>query len=142
MTDAEEKVEKQGAQVDLPPGSIQVLEGSTFMLSDPRGDVDQGTVAGLYHEDTRHLNRFVLTVNGAAPTVLTSREIDYYSAVFFTTNPDLDGIPARSLTIATLGTRPRSRSDTPRHRAPRRGPRPPRSCGSGSPSGSTPGAAA
>jgi glycogen debranching enzyme len=99
MTDAEEKVEKQGAQVDLPPGSIQVLEGSTFMLSDPRGDVDRGTVAGLYHEDTRHLNRFVLTVGGAAPTVLTSREIDYYSAAFFTTNPDLDGIPAKSLTI-------------------------------------------
>jgi glycogen debranching enzyme len=99
MTDPDEKVEKQGAQVDLPPGSIQVLEGSTFMLSDPRGDVDLGTVAGLYHEDTRHLNRFVLTVGGAAPTVLTAREIDYYSAAFFTTNPDLDGIPAKSLTI-------------------------------------------
>jgi glycogen debranching enzyme len=96
---AEEKVEKQGAQVDLPPGSIQVLEGSTFMLSDPLGDVAEGSVAGLYHEDTRHLNRFVLTVDGVAPTVLTSSEIDYYSAAFFTTNPDLDGLPAKSLTI-------------------------------------------
>jgi glycogen debranching enzyme len=97
--EAEEKVEKQGAQVDLPPGSIQVLEGSTFMLSDPRGDVFDGSVAGLYHEDTRHLNRFVLTVNGEAPTVLTSNEVDYYSAVFFLTNPDLDGIAGKSLTI-------------------------------------------
>ncbi|MGH2766344.1 MAG: amylo-alpha-1,6-glucosidase [Actinomycetota bacterium] len=99
MTEAEEKVEKQGAQVDLPPGSIQVLEGSTFMLSDPLGDVLPGSVAGLYHEDTRHLSRFVLTVNGATPAVLTSREVDYYSATFFTTNPDLDGIPAKSMTI-------------------------------------------
>jgi glycogen debranching enzyme len=96
---ADEKVERQGAQVDLAPGSIQVLEGSTFMLSDAQGDVVEGSVAGLYHEDTRHLNRFVLTVGGATPTVLTSREIDYYSAAFFTTNPDLDGIAAKSLTI-------------------------------------------
>jgi glycogen debranching enzyme len=99
VTRAEEKVEKQGAQVDLPPGSIQVLEGSTFMLSDPLGDVVEGSVAGLYHEDTRHLNRFVLTLGGARPTVLTSREIDYYSAAFFTTNPELDGIAPKSLTI-------------------------------------------
>jgi len=99
VTDAEKKVEEQGAQVDLEPGSIQVLEGSTFMLSDPRGDVLPGSVAGLYHEDTRHLHRFALTVNGTTPTVLTSREVDYYSATFFTTNPDLDGIPAKSLTI-------------------------------------------
>ncbi|MGH2654971.1 MAG: glycogen debranching N-terminal domain-containing protein, partial [Actinomycetota bacterium] len=91
--------EQQGAQVDLPPGAIQVLEGSTFMLSDSLGDVLPESVAGLYHEDTRHLNRFVLTVNGAAPVVLTSREVDTYSATFFTTNPALDGIPAKSLTI-------------------------------------------
>jgi glycogen debranching enzyme len=96
---ADEKVERQGAQVDLAPGSIQVLEGSTFMLSDAQGDVAEGSVAGLYHEDTRHLNRFVLTAGGATPIVLTSREIDYYSAAFFTTNPDLDGIAAKSLTI-------------------------------------------
>src|SRR3990170_6425567 len=99
MTEAEQKMEQQGAQVDLPPGAIQVLEGSTFMLSDPLGDVVPGSVAGLYHEDTRHLNRFVLTVNGAAPVVLTSREVDYYSATFFTTNPDLEGIASKSLTI-------------------------------------------
>jgi glycogen debranching enzyme len=97
--DADERVERQGAQVDLAPGSIQVLEGSTFMLSNAQGDVVEGSVAGLYHEDTRHLNRFVLTVGGATPAVLTSREIDYYSAAFFTTNPDLDGIAAKSLTI-------------------------------------------
>ena len=99
MSDSDETVERQGAQVDLPPGAIQVLEGSTFMLSDPLGDVHPGSVAGLYHEDTRHLNRFVLTVNGAPPVVLTSSEVDYYSASFFTTNPALDGIAPKSMTI-------------------------------------------
>jgi glycogen debranching enzyme len=99
MSEGEAQPHQQGAQLDLPPGAIQVLEGSTFMLSDSLGDVQPESVAGLYHEDTRHLNRFVLTVNGAAPVVLTSREVDTYSATFFTTNPGLDGIPAKSLTI-------------------------------------------
>ena len=99
MSNVEDKVERQGAQVDLEIGSIQVLEGSTFMLSNPIGDVREGSVAGLYHEDTRHLNRFVLTVNGQSPVILTSDDVDYYSAIFFCTNPDLDGLPAKSITI-------------------------------------------
>ena len=94
--DAEEKVEKQGAQVDLEPGSVQILEGSTFMVSNAAGDVREGSVEGLYHEDTRHLSRFVLTINGEKPTVLTSNEIDYYSAAFFMTNPDCEGIRPRA----------------------------------------------
>jgi glycogen debranching enzyme len=96
---ADETVERQGAQVDLEPGSVQVLEGSTFMVSNAAGDVREGSVEGLYHEDTRHLSRFTLTINGREPTVLTSNEIDYYSAAFFMTNPDCEGIPPKSLTI-------------------------------------------
>ena len=99
MTEADEKVEKQGAQVDIEQGSIQVLDGSTFMISDQFGDVHEGSAAGLYHEDTRHLSRWVLTLNGARPMVLTSDEVDYYSAAFFLTNPDLDGLLSKSLTV-------------------------------------------
>jgi glycogen debranching enzyme len=95
----DEKVEQQGAQVDVEQGAIQVLDGSTFMISDQYGDVHPGTAAGLYHEDTRHLSRWVLTLNGARPIVLTSNEVDYYSAAFFLTNPDLDGIVGKSLTL-------------------------------------------
>ncbi|HEY7280060.1 MAG TPA: glycogen debranching N-terminal domain-containing protein [Actinomycetota bacterium] len=87
-----------GLGSDLP--TIQVLDGSTFMLSDHRGDVTPSLVCGLFHEDTRYLNRFVLTVNGASPIVLSSSEVDYYSAAFFLTNDDLPGLPARSLSIA------------------------------------------
>jgi glycogen debranching enzyme len=87
-----------GEGADAP--QIQVLDGSTFMLSDHRGDVDVGDVAGLFHEDTRYLNRFVLTVGGARPVVLTSSEVDYYSAAFFLTNPELPKVPAHSLSIA------------------------------------------
>jgi glycogen debranching enzyme len=78
---------------------IQVLEGSTFMLSDPRGDVAEGSSAGLFHEDTRFVSRFELEVNGARPSLLSAGAITYYSAAFFLTNPQLDGIPAGSLSI-------------------------------------------
>ena len=80
-------------------GQIQVLEGSTFMLSDPRGDVETGTIGGLYHEDTRYLSHFVLTVDGERPAVLTSASVDYYSAAFFLTNSEQEGIPEASLSI-------------------------------------------
>lgn len=93
------KQEKQGAQVDVEQGAIQVLDGSTFMISDQYGDVHPGTAAGLYQEDTRHVSRWVLTLSGSRPIVLTSNEVDYYSAAFFLTNPDLDGIPGKSLTL-------------------------------------------
>jgi hypothetical protein len=54
----EEGEDPQGtsAAADAPPelggDAIQVLEGSTFMISDARGDVPRGAVAGLFHEDT------------------------------------------------------------------------------------------
>ncbi|MGH2589468.1 MAG: amylo-alpha-1,6-glucosidase, partial [Actinomycetota bacterium] len=76
-----------------------VLEGSTFMLSDHRGDVVGGSIAGLFHEDTRHLSRFVLRVSGGRPSVLTSNSIDHYSAAFFMTNNELPGIPAHTVSI-------------------------------------------
>ncbi|MBI2238238.1 MAG: amylo-alpha-1,6-glucosidase [Actinobacteria bacterium] len=84
---------------ELGPDAISVLEGSTFMVSDAHGDVPEGAVAGLFHEDTRFLHRFVLTVGGRQPQVLSSDTVDYYSAAFYQTNPELPGIPAHSLSI-------------------------------------------
>jgi len=78
---------------------IQILQGSTFMLSDPRGDVAGGSLGGLFHEDTRFLSRFALTVNGTRPSLLSSGAVEYESAAFFLTNTDLDGIPGRSVSI-------------------------------------------
>jgi glycogen debranching enzyme len=94
-------VEKLMAEADRSAefNWIQVLEGSTFMLSDPRGDVLEGSAAGLFHEDTRYLSRFLLRVGGQRPSLLSSGSQDYYSAAFFLTNPDLEELPAGSLSI-------------------------------------------
>jgi glycogen debranching enzyme len=84
---------------ELEPEAIQVLEGSTFMVSDKRGDVRQGSVAGLFHEDTRFLSKYELTVGGRKPTILTSDNVDYYSAGFFLTNPRIGDMLEQSLSI-------------------------------------------
>jgi glycogen debranching enzyme len=78
---------------------IQVLEGSTFMLSDERGDVRWDSVGGLFHEDTRHLSRFLLTVGGQSPVLLSSGSVDHDAAAFFLTNPALPVAPAGTLSI-------------------------------------------
>jgi glycogen debranching enzyme len=63
---------------------LVVLDGSTFFVSDPAGDVATrpGTdrVAGLFHSDVRHLAHWSLLVDGQPIEVLSSRNVDYYSA--------------------------------------------------------------
>jgi glycogen debranching enzyme len=66
--------------------ALTILEGSTFCVSDERGDVTSPTM-GLFAHDTRFLSRWVLTVNGARPLLLSSGKVDYYSAAFFLRNP-------------------------------------------------------
>jgi len=41
-----------GGQESTEVEWLQVLDGSTFMLSDRRGDVMGGSIAGMFHEDT------------------------------------------------------------------------------------------
>jgi glycogen debranching enzyme len=78
---------------------VQCVEGPTFMLSDAVGDVHEDSPAGLFHEDTRHLSRFVLTLDRRPLVLLRSQQVDYYSAAFYCTNDELDGVPRQSLSI-------------------------------------------
>jgi glycogen debranching enzyme len=84
---------------ELGPDAVQILEGSTFAISDAVGDMPEGVVAGLFHRDTRHLSRWGLTIGGERPVVLTSAPVDYYSASFTLTNPELPGLAAQSLSV-------------------------------------------
>ena len=66
--------------------ALTILEGSTFCVSDERGDITE-PVMGLFANDTRFLSRWVLTINGARPLVLSSDKVDYFSAAFYLRNP-------------------------------------------------------
>jgi glycogen debranching enzyme len=87
---------------ELGPDAIAILEGRSFMYSDSVGDVPEGSIGGLVHADTRFLNRWVLTVNGARLLALRSGTVDHYSAAFFLTNPELPGMSANTVGIRRL----------------------------------------
>jgi glycogen debranching enzyme len=66
-------------------GTINVLEGNTFVVSRPNGDVDAGPGEphGLFHRDTRHLSRWLLTVDGKQLDPLSTDDTKSFSASFF-----------------------------------------------------------
>jgi glycogen debranching enzyme len=66
-------------------GDAAILEGNTFVVSDRRGDVEASPseTVGLFVDDTRFLSRWVLTVDGRRPTVLSTDDIEYFEAQFF-----------------------------------------------------------
>jgi glycogen debranching enzyme len=79
--------------------ALTILEGSTFCVSDERGDLD-GPTTGLFASDTRFLSRWILTVNGRRPHVLSADKVDYFSAAFYLRNPIAGDLQADDLSIA------------------------------------------
>ena len=69
--------------------TVSILDGSTFVVSDRAGDIDAGPDQphGLFYKDTRFLSRWLLTVNGARPNVLSTDDVDYFAAQFFLVPP-------------------------------------------------------
>ncbi len=82
------------------------------MYSDGTGDVPSGSIGGLVHADTRLLSTWILTLNGARLLPLRSGSAEHFSAVFFLTNTDTQGLPANQVGVRRLrsvGTRLRER---------------------------------
>jgi glycogen debranching enzyme len=79
--------------------ALTILEGSTFCISDERGDIFERT-GGFFSRDTRFLSVFRLTVDGQAPLLLSSGKVDYFSAAFYLRNPPVDGLAQDSVAIA------------------------------------------
>ncbi len=65
--------------------TLSILEGNTFVVSNRHGDIDcsPDEPQGLFHQDTRFLSRWRLTVNGERPSVLSTDDLQYFSAQFF-----------------------------------------------------------
>ena len=65
--------------------TVSILDGSTFVVSDRRGDFDASPTEthGLFMEDTRFLSRWILTVGGIRPKTLSVDEQTYFKVQFF-----------------------------------------------------------
>ncbi len=65
--------------------TVSILDGSTFVVSDRRGDLDATPTEnhGLFLEDTRFLSKWILTVGGIRPKTLSVDEQAYFKVQFF-----------------------------------------------------------
>jgi glycogen debranching enzyme len=65
--------------------SVSILEGNTFVVSDRRGDIDADPAepTGLFHEDTRFLSKWILTLDGQTLTALSVDNLRYFVTRFF-----------------------------------------------------------
>ncbi len=65
--------------------TVSALHGSTFVVSDRRGDVDASPSQphGLFHMDTRFLSRWQITIDGAKPDILSVDDLQYFETRYF-----------------------------------------------------------
>ncbi len=78
---------------------LTILEGSTFCMSDERGDIADET-SGFFAHDTRFLSRLVLSVQGSPLLLLSSGRVEHFAAAFFLRNASLNGLPQDALSIS------------------------------------------
>ncbi len=79
---------------------LTILEGSTFCISDDRGDIAAAT-SGFFAHDTRFLSRLVLRVAGTQPLLLSSGRVQHFQAAFYLRNGTANGfLPRDAVSIA------------------------------------------
>lgn len=78
---------------------ITINKGTSFLLTDLSGDIIPGEEFGLYHQDTRFLSTYRLTIDGVKPVLLAARQVKHYLALHHLTNPPIGDIPQGQLSI-------------------------------------------
>lgn len=68
-----------------------LIEGSSFCISEPGGDILPGRPQGLFVRDTRVLSRWELTVDGKEPQPLSVQHAEPYAATFLARMPPRAG---------------------------------------------------
>ena len=66
-------------------GTVKILDGNTFVVSDARGDIEASLMdpTGLFSYDTRFLSKWVLTINGDRMNPLSVDDLQYFESRFF-----------------------------------------------------------
>jgi glycogen debranching enzyme len=72
-------------------GTVSLVEGSTFCLSDGAGDVRSGTTHGFFFRDARMLSRWELRLDGRAPHALSVITPEAFTARFVLRRPPTAG---------------------------------------------------
>ena len=92
-----------------PMAKLVLMDEHTFVVSDELGDLGEGDPAdGLYHNDTRYLSYFRLTLNGTPLSLLAAPPAESTTATVHLTNQMFtvgDGVPVLPQTISLRRTR-------------------------------------
>ncbi|MDP9999473.1 amylo-alpha-1,6-glucosidase [Pseudarthrobacter sulfonivorans] len=83
-------------------GTVTLVEGSSFCISSANGDIHPERPHGVFHEDTRILSRWNLSINGQALEPLTASEKEPHRALFIGRVPRSDGYADSPLIVERL----------------------------------------
>ena len=86
----------------LGSGTVTLVEGSCFCISSANGDIHPERPHGVFHEDTRILSRWNLTVNGQPIEPLAAETKEPYRALFACRVPRSDGYADSPLIVERL----------------------------------------
>ncbi|GAA1796752.1 amylo-alpha-1,6-glucosidase [Planosporangium flavigriseum] len=69
----------------MSEGRVETLDGNTFVVSDPCGDIDASRAdpTGLFCYDTRFLSSWALTLDGQRLNALSTDDLEYFQTRFF-----------------------------------------------------------
>lgn len=86
----------------LGAGTVTLVEGSSFCISAPNGDIHAELPHGVFVQDTRILSGWTLTINGQPLEALAAETKEPYRAVFVGRVPRSDGYADSSLIVRRL----------------------------------------
>jgi glycogen debranching enzyme len=73
-------------ELSVGPPALTINHGSTFMVTDLRGEIAADSAHGLFTDDTRFLSYYALFANGQPWVLLTSATPSHYAARVYLTN--------------------------------------------------------
>ncbi|VXB25785.1 Amylo-alpha-1,6-glucosidase [Arthrobacter sp. 9AX] len=83
-------------------GTVTLVEGSSFCISAANGDIHPDLPHGVFHEDTRILSGWSMTVNGRSLEPLATETREPYRALFIGRVPREDGYADSPLIVERL----------------------------------------
>jgi glycogen debranching enzyme len=86
----------------LGAGTVTLVEGSSFCISLPNGDISADHPHGLFVQDARILSAWILTVGGQRLEPLTAQTKEPYRALFVGRVPRTDGYADSPLIVERL----------------------------------------
>ncbi|MEO8891146.1 MAG: glycogen debranching N-terminal domain-containing protein, partial [Coleofasciculaceae cyanobacterium] len=75
-------------KVSINSGQITINDGSTFLVTDTNGAIDDNLAQGFFVQDTRLISYYEVSLNRYQLLRLASSTLNHHSALYQFTNPE------------------------------------------------------